>query len=248
MSVANRSSRWVVLIALNVLGGRHDAGADVDRAVAEREHPAVAGDRRAVAIGEVERQLDRGGVVERRGEVVADRRGVRPRAFAATCRGRARSGCWRRRRRRGTGPASRWSSRPVGGRRRRGRSRARRSARCASWPSSRVAPAATACSATSSSSRSRRATRPCVGNTGCDGQSTSTWLPRPVSRIRSMRWNAGQRVGGDAHRGELVDRAWRERVAARLHARQRPPFEDRRRGGRPWRARSRPPHRRARHR
>ena len=66
----------------------------------------------------------------------------------------------------------------------------------ASWPVRRLAPAATARSATSWSSRSRRATRPYVGNTGCDGQSTSTWLPRPVSRIRSMRWNPASASAG----------------------------------------------------
>ena len=46
--------------------------------------------------------------------------------------------------------------------------------------------------------------------------------PDPVDALEP-----GQRVGVDAHLGELVDGARRERVAARLHARQRPPFEDR---------------------
>ena len=64
--------------ALEVAERRQQADADVDGAVADREDPAVAGHRVAVAVLDVERRLDPRVGVARRRPVGADRRPVRP--------------------------------------------------------------------------------------------------------------------------------------------------------------------------
>ena len=211
---------------LEVLGGRHDARADVDSSVAEREHPPVAGDRRAVAVGEIDRRA-RSSVC--RGTGTRSSCGSpwrRATCVRATCRGRARSGCWPRRRPRGSGPASRSSNRRVGGRRRRGRSRGRRSER---------SPRGRRGGSHRPRRRDRRRARR-AGRAGRRGRTSGTpdamasrsrrGCSRPARRIRSMRWNSASASVGDSHRGELVDRTRCEGVAARLHAGHRAPFED----------------------
>ena len=64
--------------ALEVAERRQQADADVHRAVADREDPAVAGHRVAVAVLDVERRLDPRLGVRGRLPVGADRRAVRP--------------------------------------------------------------------------------------------------------------------------------------------------------------------------
>ena len=92
---------------LEVAERRQQADADVDRAVADREDPAVAGQRVAVAVASRRgRDSIHGVVVQRALAVAADGHALRPRRGCGTCPAPGRSGSWRRRRSRRSGPGS----------------------------------------------------------------------------------------------------------------------------------------------
>ncbi len=209
-----------------LLGGRHDADTDVEGAVAEGEHPAVPGDRHAVAIDEVDRQLDRRGVVERRGEVVADRRGVWPRALARRAQRAPEPAV-------GTVGDDEVSGAHLGGRavplahddtaheaslddRRDGFVAVEedRPGRDRAVGDELVEPVAPS---DESVRREHRVRRP--------ADLDVVAAPRQPDPIDALKRR--QRVGVDTQLGELVNGARRERVAAGLHAWQQAPFEDR---------------------
>ena len=101
--------------ALEVAERREQPDADVDRAVAHREDPAVAGERVAVAVLHVERGLDPRLVVAGRLPVASGWRCRRATPWSGTCRAPGRSGCWRRRPPRRSGPQSSSGDGGVGG-------------------------------------------------------------------------------------------------------------------------------------
>ena len=92
--------------ALEVAERRQQADADVDRPVADREDPAVAGQRVAVAVAHVEGALDPRLGVQRALEVVADRHALRVASGSGPCPAPGRTGSWRRRRSRRSGRGS----------------------------------------------------------------------------------------------------------------------------------------------
>ena len=151
--------------ALELAERRQQSDADVDRAVADREDPSVAGHRVAVAILHVERRLDPRLGVTRRSPSRCGWPCRTATPACGTCRASDRSDCWPRRRRRRIGRGSRWARRRAVARRRRARSRDRRSAAAprdlrAAWLQQRPRCEQPSCRARGGARRIRAADRP----------------------------------------------------------------------------------------
>ena len=233
-----------MLTLLEVAERRQQADADVDGAVAHREDPAVAGQRVAVAVADVERALDprvgvqRALVVRRGWPCPAGRSGCGP------CRAPGRTGSWSRRRSRRSGRGSRACRPLVLVLHHARRSPARRAGAADGLGALRAAWRPPSPRARRRTGRGRGGA-PRTRGSGTPGARGQLQLERDAVGDGPQAVEAvevGEAVV-QAHVGELLDRPGREAVAAGLLAGEALALDARRRRGR-RRPASRPPPRR----
>ena len=212
--------------ALEVAERRQQADADVDRAVADREDPAVAGQRVAVAVADVERALDPRVGVQRALVVAADRHALRVARGRARCRAPGRTASWRRRRPRRSGVDRTFWPAPCPSRPRRDEPTVdtERSHRLGALPERGaglhgvlgdhlVEVAATHDVAVA------------TGRSGARASCSSSVMPWATARSPSKRWNSAERSARPMS-CELVHRPRRQAVAAGLLPRERLLLDD----------------------
>ena len=199
------------------------------RAVADREDPAVAGHRVAVAVLHVERRLDPRLGVARASPSTCGWPCRRATPGCGTCRGPGRSGCWRRRRRRRSAARTLDGVGAVGGCDHGAAHEAAVDDRLRSprAPCEQGGPGGDRRSRPPSR-RARggaRRSRSC-GNTGCAGHCSS-------SCAAHARWRAARRSGGTGParrpgpcRASCLHGAGRQAVAAGLLAGERLALDD----------------------
>ena len=215
------------------LGGVQDAQAHVGGAVADAEHPAVAGQQFAVAAGELQPAFHPVVVVARAGEVGAHGDAQRPVVALLQAQGHGRA---RRVSVRGEDdvggevarlPVLRPDSSRSAARTPVTRPSSERSASVTLCRSSTTAPAAWACRASSSSKPSRVRIRPYCGKSDTSGQGSSMVRPPAISRRPLFRRQPPVFGVRQAELLDLADRARGEPVAADLFAREAGFFQHR---------------------
>ena len=214
----------LVVQLAEVLRGVQDAQAHVGGAVADAEHPAVAGQELAVAAGKLEPAFHPVVVVPRRGEVGPHSHAERPvvalpmpseTAVRVEFPSAARTTSALKSR---VSPVLRPESSSSAARTPVTRPSSERSASVTLWRSSTTAPADWACRASCSSKPSRVRISPYCGKSATSGQGSSIVRPPAIRRRPLFRRQPSVSGCGESQLLDLADRARGESVAADLLA------------------------------